>query len=78
MGATLFMDTLMEILPKPEAPRRLYVPAGNDRKLAASFRELGWVTINGLAAVDDFVPEARRLRCSHVLLAGQPKEISNG
>ncbi len=78
VGATLFMDALMEILPKPEAPRRLYVPAGNDRKLAASFRELGWVTINGLGAADDVAAEARRLRCSHVLLDGQPKEIKNG
>ena len=78
VGATLFMDTLMEILPKPEAPKRLYVPAGSDRKLAASFRELGWVTINGLAVAEDVAAEARRLRCSHVLLEGQPKEIKNG
>lgn len=75
VGATLFMDTLMEILPKPEVAKRLYVPAGNDRKLAASFRKLGWVTINGLAAADDVAAEARRLRCSHVLLNGAPKEI---
>jgi len=78
VGATLFMDTLMEILPKPEAPRRLYVPAGSDRKLAVSFRQLGWVTINGLAAAEDVAAEARRLRCSHVLLDGQPKEIKHG
>ena len=75
VGATLFMDTLMEILPKPEAPKRVYVPAGSDRKQAASLRELGWVTINGLAAADDVAAEARRLRCSHVLLDGQPAAV---
>jgi ATP phosphoribosyltransferase regulatory subunit len=78
VGATLFMDTVMEILPKPEGAKRLYVPAGSDRALAASFRNLGWVTINGLAAADDVAAEARRLRCSHVLQSGSPKEISNG
>jgi len=78
VGATLFMDTLMEILPRPEAPKRLYVPAGTDRQLAASFRDLGWVTINGLAVTDDVAAEARRLRCGHVLLNGTPKEIQHG
>jgi len=75
VGATLFMDTLMGILPRPEAQKRLYVPAGTVRDQAAHFRDLGWVTINGLAAADDVAAEARRLRCSHVLRAGQPEEI---
>jgi ATP phosphoribosyltransferase regulatory subunit len=72
VGATLFMDTLMEILPKPEAPRRVYLPAGSDRQLAASLRDEGWVTINGLAATSDVAAEAKRLRCSHRLLDGAP------
>jgi ATP phosphoribosyltransferase regulatory subunit len=77
VGATLFMDTLMEILPRPEAKKRLYVPAGTARVQAASFRELGWVTINGLTAADDAAAEARRLRCSHVLRAGRPVAIGD-
>jgi ATP phosphoribosyltransferase regulatory subunit len=72
VGATLFMDTLMDILPKPEGARRLYVPAGTGRGEAAKYRDLGWVTINGLAASDDVAAEAKRLRCSHVLAAGTP------
>lgn len=78
VGATLFMDTLMDILPKPEAARRLYVPAGTGRADAAKYRDLGWITINGLAAADDVAAEAKRLRCSHVLWAGSPKEIEHG
>jgi ATP phosphoribosyltransferase regulatory subunit len=78
VGATLFMDTLMDILPKPESAKRLYVPAGTARTQAAHYRNLGWVTINGLAAADDVAAEAKRLRCSHVLWAGAPKEIEHG
>ena len=77
VGATLFMDTLMEILPRPAPPRRLYVPAGGDRKSAGSFRDSGWVTINGLAAADDVAAEARRLRCTHVLHNGEPVALGD-
>jgi len=75
VGATLFMDTLIDILPRPEAKKRLYVPAGTARGEAERFRNSGWVTINGLAVADDVAAEARRLRCSHVLLGGVLKEI---
>jgi ATP phosphoribosyltransferase regulatory subunit len=77
VGATLFMDTLMDILPKPEGARRLYVPAGTSRTQAADCRNLGWVTLNGLAAADDVAAEAKRLRCSHVLWAGAPVAIGD-
>jgi len=78
VGATLFMDTILEILPEGEVAPRLYLPHGCDRKAAARLREEGWVTIQGLAPIGDFRAEAKRLRCSHMLAGGRIEEIAHG
>jgi ATP phosphoribosyltransferase regulatory subunit len=78
VGATLFMDTLLELLPESAPARRVYLPFGADRALAARLRDEGWVTIEGLAASKDDAAEAKRLRCSHVLAHGRIEEIKNG
>jgi ATP phosphoribosyltransferase regulatory subunit len=74
VGATLFMDTLLGILPDGKAPKRIYLPPGTDPAVAAKLRGEGWVTINGLNAGDSAL-EAKRLRCGHLLAPTGPKEI---
>jgi ATP phosphoribosyltransferase regulatory subunit len=75
VGATLFMDTILQILPDSKTPARVYLPNGSDRKEAAKLRAEGWVTIQGLAAGEDPAAEAKRLHCSHLLADGRLKEI---
>jgi ATP phosphoribosyltransferase regulatory subunit len=66
-GFTLYTDTVLLAVPKPEPPARLYIPAGTDPALAARLRGDGWVTVAGLVPVDDAAAEARRLGCGHRL-----------
>ncbi|HIJ63614.1 MAG TPA: ATP phosphoribosyltransferase regulatory subunit [Rhodospirillaceae bacterium] len=70
-GATLFMDAVLEALPGPTAPRRLFLPAGTPGPTAARLRAEGWVTVAGFAAMADAAAEARRLGCGHVLKDNQ-------
>jgi ATP phosphoribosyltransferase regulatory subunit len=67
VGVTLFMDSLLGILPAGPTPRRLFLPEGTPRALAARLRDEGWVTIGGLAEVADLRTEALRQGCSHLL-----------
>jgi ATP phosphoribosyltransferase regulatory subunit len=69
-GATLFMDTVLDAMPGPDAPRRVYVPAGTAPALAQRLRDEGWITVAGLAAVADPRAEARRLACKHFISGG--------
>jgi ATP phosphoribosyltransferase regulatory subunit len=75
VGATLFMDGVLQILPESAAKQRLYVPAGSDAAIATNLRDTGWITINGLANVTDAKAEARRLRCDHVLVNDRPEPV---
>lgn len=70
VGGTLFLDGVLAVTPRPQARRRLYVPAGaplaERTKLAAD----GWTVIAGLEPVEDPMAEAARLRCGHAWLNG--------
>lgn len=70
VGATLFMDTVLEAAPVPPSPRRLFVPLDTDAALAEGLRAEGWVTLAGLSPVEDPIAEARRMGCSHALADG--------
>ncbi len=76
-GFTLFMDTVLRALPAPAAPRRVFLPLGSDPETGRRLRAEGWVTLAGLAAVDDAAAEARRLGCSHLLRDGEISEIED-
>lgn len=74
VGATIFVDTVVDLLPAQAAPKRLYVPRGliND---AARWRAKGWVTVAGLDEGKDAAAEARRLSCTHFLTEGGPAAV---
>jgi ATP phosphoribosyltransferase regulatory subunit len=68
-GATLFMDSVLDVLPGPVEPKRVFLPLGTDAALAAQLRADGWVTVAGLDEIDDAKAEARRLGCGHLVVA---------
>ncbi len=74
-GMTLFMDSVMRSLPPADPPRRLFVPHGADPETCRSLRRQGWITVAGLAAEEDPGAEARRLKCGHMLVDGEPQRL---
>jgi ATP phosphoribosyltransferase regulatory subunit len=65
----------MRAVPPPLPPRRVFLPLGVDVSVGRRLREAGWVTVAGLAPVADPEAEARRLKCSHVAVGGEPSEL---
>lgn len=70
-GFTLYTDTVLQALPEPPAPRRIYVPFDSDGTAAQRLRSEGWITVAGLAAVRNPRDEAKRLNCGHLLDGGK-------
>lgn len=70
-GATLFMDTVLEVLPGPVAPKRVFLPLGTSFAEGDRLRDEGWVTVGGIEPVADENTEARRLGCDHLWTAGR-------
>jgi ATP phosphoribosyltransferase regulatory subunit len=70
-GATLFMDTVLDVLPGPTDSRRIFLPFGTAYAVGRTLREEGWVTVAGLERVADEKIEAERLACGHLLLGGR-------
>jgi ATP phosphoribosyltransferase regulatory subunit len=67
-GFTLYMDTLLRALPLPEPQRRVYLPLGTARARGDELRKKGWITVAGVEAAADPRAEAKRQRCTHVLI----------
>jgi len=75
-GVSLFMDTVMRVLPPQPTQRRLFLPLDADPADAAALRADGWAVVEGLKAVEDAAAEARRLNCSHLAKAGGIEELT--
>lgn len=67
-GFTLYMDTLLRALPAPARERRLYLPAGTPAATARALRDKGWITVAGFDTAADPHVEAKRQRCTHMLV----------
>jgi len=76
-GFTLFMDTVLRALPKSQPLSSVYVPAGTPEDQTEAFRAEGWVTVMGLAPVDDNVKESHRLECTHLLEDGAIQNLNS-
>ncbi len=74
-GFTLFLDTILRVMPEPEPGRAIFLPLDIDADAARKLRGEGWITIRGLDAADDPAVEARRQGCSHMLEAGEIREV---
>ena len=69
-GFTLFIDTILRVVPAAKRSPRIFVPRGSDAHSVADLRVDGWVTIAALDHFDDPDAEARRQGCDHILKAG--------
>ncbi|WP_159982804.1 MULTISPECIES: ATP phosphoribosyltransferase regulatory subunit [unclassified Novosphingobium] len=66
-GFSLYPDRLIEALVAgADEERRLFLPLGHDRDVAARQRAIGWVTVAALSEQDDAIA----LGCSHRLEGG--------
>lgn len=75
VGATLFMDSVLQALPKARKSKRIYVPFGTKRVWSQVLRMQGWTTVAGLEPHTDPMSEARRLGCDHLLTADGAVEV---
>jgi ATP phosphoribosyltransferase regulatory subunit len=66
-GFTLYADTVVRAAPAPAGLKRLFLPFGTTRDVAAKLRAEGWATVAALDPVVDEAAEARRLGCGHRL-----------
>lgn len=67
-GFSLYPDSLIETLSAAAGEeRRLFLPLGHDRAIAARQRAVGWVTVAALSDADDPIA----LGCSHRLEDGE-------
>jgi len=69
VGFSLFADAILRVAPPGEPARRVYVPADLPYSAGAGLRNVGWITVPGLVSAENPLAEARRLGCSHVLVA---------
>lgn len=69
-GLTLFMDMVMQALPKAAQTPSLFLPFGTTPADAKKLRTDGWRTVQALMETSDARIEARRLGCAHILENG--------
>jgi ATP phosphoribosyltransferase regulatory subunit len=77
-GFTLFVDTILRVLPDPPSATRLYVPVGAEAFGLAALRQDGWVTVAGVETVSDNAAEAKRLGCTHIWSSEGPVAVEEG
>ena len=74
-GVTLFADAVLRAAPTPAARAAILVPLDTDPAASRALRGQGFATVAALDQACD-AAEAVRLGCSHVLQAGEAKEVS--
>ncbi|MDV7339386.1 ATP phosphoribosyltransferase regulatory subunit [Terasakiella sp. A23] len=70
-GFTLYIDSLMRALPKPQAKDKIFVPFGTDVQEITDLRQNGHICVNALNQSQDPAAEAARLGCSHIFTDGK-------
>tara|TARA_B100000700_G_scaffold65607_1_gene72456 strand:- start:6668 stop:7843 length:1176 start_codon:yes stop_codon:yes gene_type:complete len=74
-GFTLFVDTILRVVPETSLPPRIFVPQGANEDSLAALRNEGWITIGALEHFKDPAGEAYRQGCSHLWRDGKPETI---
>lgn len=77
-GFSLFLDSVLRALPRPDNGTSLYLPHGTAPARGAALRAEGWVTVSGLDPESDPAAEARRMGCSHILRDDKAVELDGG
>lgn len=69
-GFTLYVESLRNLLPKPQRQKRVFVATGLNAEVAATLQADGFVTVHALSEYGYDDDEARRLGCSHIYKNG--------
>ncbi len=74
-GFTLYVDSILAVMPPPNPDRTVLVPVDTAAADGRRLREAGWITLAALAPVADIKAEARRMGCSHACVDGEPVPV---
>jgi len=74
-GFTLFLDSVLRVVPEAPMPRRVFLAFNTSRGDNDRLREEGWVVIQGLEPIKDALAEARRMNCDHAYVDGELKAV---
>ena len=74
-GFTLFLDSVLRVVPEAAKPRRVFLAVETSRRDNDRLREEGWVVIQGLEPTKDVFAEARRMCCDHAYVDGELKAV---
>ena len=66
-GVTLYLDTILSMLPKSMESRRILLPRETSRSIKLDLQKDGWVTISSLDEDLNLCEQAKQLACSHFL-----------
>ena len=66
-GLTLFLDTLIKVIPNRTSKMSIFLPYGTPLDKGAKLRAEGWITINSVEKEQDPIAEAIRLKCDTYL-----------
>lgn len=72
-GFTIYVTHLLDLLPAPDAGKRILVPHGITPAEAAKLRKESWVTI--YAVSENIAGEAASLGCTHYMNKGEVKAL---
>ncbi|MEZ5690713.1 MAG: ATP phosphoribosyltransferase regulatory subunit [Rickettsiales bacterium] len=75
-GFTLYMETLLDILPKPPAKKRILISEGIDTEGTEKLRNDGFVLIHAVEGYGNCKNEAKRLGCGYIYTSGEIVELS--
>jgi len=75
-GASLYLHSLIGILPQPAPQARVLVPCADvSRDRLEALQAQGFVTVAAVEDAADWAAEARRLNCTHFLKDGHPSPV---
>ena len=66
-GVTLYVDTILSMLPRSTGSRRILLPRETSRGVKLDLQKDGWVTLSSLDENVDLCEQAKQLACSHFL-----------
>jgi ATP phosphoribosyltransferase regulatory subunit len=76
-GFTIFLDSILQVVPRRKSPTRVYLPFGTPTTAGISIRASGQVTIAGLAPESEgAMLEAKRLGCSLLYAEDRLQQVS--
>ena len=74
-GVTLYIETILGMLPRLKDSRRILVPLKTSRSVKLDLQNDGWVTVSSLDEEVDLCREAKRLACSHFFSETGPELV---